>query len=306
MDGGEYSFHTSSIIIGIDEHQKFDRFLRHPLTYCGCPNGCIMCSHIGGIILVCHVICRLSQKYNNSITFDDICNSFTTPVNEVLQAPMSVSGTFSASKLRRREEARTNTYNKYNEKRKMLRRSLNSSSFNTTEEDGTFESFTGDDDDLLNFGILARSNDDDDELDEFAELGRYKAIGGIVDASDTPIYKIVTKINEWADSLSFDNESNNNGGYFFSTERSRREVVEMKDLKNLNQYKTTQLIVMDRVHEKMLKYLESKYGNQNIDERPIILPMLKVTQAKRELMKIELVEELKDVDLKKKVVVDNL
>jgi len=63
---------------------------------------------------------------------------------------------------------------------------------------------------------------------------------------------------------------------------------------------------MDRVHEKMLKYLESKYGNQNIDERPIILPMLKVTQAKRELMKIELVEELKDVDLKKKVVVDNL
>mmetsp|Transcript_20607 Transcript_20607/g.25368 ORF Transcript_20607/g.25368 Transcript_20607/m.25368 type:complete len:81 (+) Transcript_20607:1244-1486(+) len=80
----------------------------------------------------------------------------------------------------------------------------------------------------------------------------------------------------------------------------------MKDLKNSKQYKATQLIVMDRVHEKMLKYLESKYGNQNIDERPIILPMLKVTQAKRELMKIELVEELKDVDLKKKVVVDNL
>ena len=78
------------------------------------------------------------------------------------------------------------------------RRSLNSSSFNTEEEDGTgtFESFTGDDDDLLNFGILARSNDDDDELDEFAQLGRYKAIGGIVDASDTPIYKVVTKINE--------------------------------------------------------------------------------------------------------------
>ena len=81
----------------------------------------------------------------------------------------------------------------------------------------------------------------------------------------------------------------------------------MKDLKKIKPVQDNTIkIVMDRVHEKMLKYLESKYGNQNIDERPIILPMLKVTQAKRELMKIELVEELKDVDLKKKVVVDNL
>ena len=106
--------------------------------------------------------------------------------------------------------------------------------------------------------------------------------------------------------MSFDNESNNNSGNFFSAERSRREVVEMIDLKNSKQYKAAQLIVMDRVHEKLLKYLDSKHGNQNIENRPIILPMLKVTQAKRELMKIELVEELKDVNLKKKVAECNL
>ena len=121
-----------------------------------------------------------------------MCNSFSTPVNEVLHAPMSVSGTFPAPELRKREEARTNTYKKYNEKRKILR--LNDSSSNTEEDDGVFGSCIGDDDDFLNFGILAhRNDDDDDELDEFAELGRYKAIDGIVDASDTPIYKLLKR-----------------------------------------------------------------------------------------------------------------
>jgi hypothetical protein len=83
-DGGEVAFHTIRLVMELDEEGRFKSFLKHPLTYCGCPNGCIICSHIGSVVLVCHVICRLINRQqtssndnnNHNITFQQICNAF--------------------------------------------------------------------------------------------------------------------------------------------------------------------------------------------------------------------------------------
>jgi hypothetical protein len=301
-DGGGVTFHTTRLVIELDENKKFRSFLKHPLTYCGCPNGCIVCSHIGSVVLVCHVICRLMNRkqpndhHNHTITFNEICNAFHPPVNEVLKVPMPVHGTFVNSNLKQNENARRKRYNNKRRKQRLKQRNGNNvdSNLKEDEDDGLV---VDEEEDCGNISL--RNDEYDDELDEFAKLGRYKAIDGIMDASDTPPYQLVSKINTWADSLTFDNKSND-GSHFFSAERSRCKTEQMKELKNSKGYRATQIVVMDRVHEKLLKYFDSKTGDdgKKLKDRPIILPMLKVTKTKRDKMKAELVEELSCVDLK--------
>ena len=55
------SFYTTRLVAELDESGKYKRMLHHPLTSCSCPNGWILCAHLGGLIGLCHSL----LVYNN-------------------------------------------------------------------------------------------------------------------------------------------------------------------------------------------------------------------------------------------------
>ena len=48
------SFYTTRLVAELDESGKYKRMLHHPLTSCSCPNGWILCAHLGGLMGLCH------------------------------------------------------------------------------------------------------------------------------------------------------------------------------------------------------------------------------------------------------------
>jgi hypothetical protein len=135
------AFHNQRLCMELDEDNKFVKFHNHPATTCGCPNGCIWCAHLGGLLGLCHahikfcknlkettrVACDNSidedileqdnAKDNENITedvdeyqvtFEDIQSHFPQTVHSVLKQPMATTYTFPAPGTK--EKILRNTY----------------------------------------------------------------------------------------------------------------------------------------------------------------------------------------------------
>ena len=114
------NFYQIKLVIEVNASGEFMKILQHPYTTCECPNGCIMCSHIGSLLLICTAILKFdddlemtrnddddlaSSNDDSSIetvlntpterlepttvtSFDDIRNLLPCPVNNLLTQPM--------------------------------------------------------------------------------------------------------------------------------------------------------------------------------------------------------------------------
>ena len=298
-EGNKEAFYTVRLAIQLDANKNFVSIHKHPITHCSCPNGCIACSHIAATLLLCHAL-RVYDTVGEegesvSLNFDQIYKLFPQPVNEVLAVPIPVTeafalrGTLTKDKTRHQRRKHKKKGNKKKKKNKIGKEgAADEESENHNENEENI--------DMINECDFA------DELEEFARVGRYVAIDGIVDSSVIPPYSIVGNIEEWVKSIKVGR--NLNGRLVMSAEHSRTEVHNLSQLKESKMFKATQLVVMERFEKKMRALYKSRneIGNTNT---PVIFSMLNATQTKRAQLKTELKEEIKMVDLQSCLTIRN-
>lgn len=68
-DGNKEKFYATSIVLELDGDGVFVRIRSPPLTSCSCPNGCIVCSHDGALLLMIYVMSKLSSENMQFATY---------------------------------------------------------------------------------------------------------------------------------------------------------------------------------------------------------------------------------------------
>ena len=99
------AFHNLRLCIELTDHEKFIKYSSHPMTSCGCPNGCIPCAHKGAAICLLHSIVHFCEKYKERHTednddeandredgmpnFEQIVTHYPPPVHELMKTPVT-------------------------------------------------------------------------------------------------------------------------------------------------------------------------------------------------------------------------
>ena len=127
----QHKFYEIQLVLELDENDKFKSFLPHPATNCKCPNGCILCAHLGAMILLCYALCNYDNVKMNDNTegeedihppalFENIRLHLPAPVNSILTRPMPSQYAFPSndSKVKTAENQYRREQDKNNKKKK--------------------------------------------------------------------------------------------------------------------------------------------------------------------------------------------
>ena len=330
-------FYELKLVIELDDNSLFKRFLDHPFTTCSCPNGCILCSHLGAFILILLLLknydhCEeehapdaqniLVESFNADCpiivtSFETIRHIFPTPVNELMVHPMIASFAHPTNPSSESEQTReVNRSRKHYAKKVKHKNKFNSLAtiLKHGDEELIYETRNA----IKKLGVSLP--EENDELEEYS-------VGNILDASDTPILPVVSRSKEWLyniKKLGVDMKGNKLKTADGVTNALIAEV----------EYRTSDLYCAKKfmIQEKFLK-LSSRfeftalkggssdienndYGNEGDAQKkkklpypePIIIPVLKATTEKRhheqhllgrqiDFQKIPLDRIMKDVEL---------
>ena len=226
--GGKNKVYDTRIVLKLDDTGKFMGIKPSPYSSCSCPNGCILCSHCGALYLLVYTLSKIGNE-----NMSDVVNVLPEPINYALKAPILVEHIWPI--LVSEENRKKNAY-----KSERRRKSSNGqvtiniedsqrTSCNDNEEDSTA-------DDVAIY----------DELDEYVyEKETSVAIPGVVDASTTELFDIISKLDEWIISLKDGKRSN--GTERQSAQKFHDYLQHHVDYKNSIQYKAVQLKVLNRV-----------------------------------------------------------
>ena len=117
-ENNKEKFYNLQLAVELDDQDHFKRFMTHPATCCSCPNGCIICAHLGGLILLLFALCRFNDDNNHNVnsnndeddailpstSFEVIRSMLPTPINELLQKPMPSTFAFPRNGSEKKEE----------------------------------------------------------------------------------------------------------------------------------------------------------------------------------------------------------
>jgi|AntRauTorckE5430_2_1112549.scaffolds.fasta_scaffold03690_2 hypothetical protein len=216
---GKEKFYDLRLVIEIDNNGHFVKFMFHPFTRCGCPNGCVLCAHLGAFIVLLHLLTR----YDLHTTISDapievientplqvIRNKFPTPVNTLLSRPTIATYAFCSNNSEKKTSQ--NQYKKKHKpkkgKKKKKKRANHNQRINNshcveenTEDDvGT----TGSTPSMLQNLGRANGIELSDEHDDILEY----ALEGILDATDEPTVLVISAAEEWLKDIKKGRDSN--------------------------------------------------------------------------------------------------
>jgi 5'-3' exonuclease len=315
-------FYDMLLVIELNESGEFMRFLPHPCTNCKCPNGCILCGHLAALLLVCIVLCNYDKDSNDaeSTSFAMIRSQFPVPVNDLLTRPLMASHAFPSNGSERKKKQRSYRKKQGKNKKKGWQGTTTQQSPENTAEllragDTALES-------EANSMVEQHRTEQGFTLgDEHSDLLEY-AIEGIIDATDEPSLEVVSKTLEWIRDIR--NGRDKNGA-----ELKSLDTIEQA-LRDDAEYKCSKIYMAKKikVHEEFAKLCEGfefrkmKNGEDDVQDteiemevdadgtilnvdkgskednahnglfpEPIVLPVIKATEGKRNAKKIELALE---------------
>jgi len=121
-DGDKEKFYEIQLVMEMSSDGQFVQFVPHPCTSCKCPYGCIMCGHLGALVLVLIALCNFNKakevtsnsdddfdgsednREQRPTLFDDIRGMFPAPVNDLVSQPMISTYAFSPNGSDKKKE----------------------------------------------------------------------------------------------------------------------------------------------------------------------------------------------------------
>ena len=217
-ENNKNKFYEIRIVMKMKENWEFGEFLSHPATNCDCPNGCILCAHLGAFYLVLNALRKYDLEKESSdgtsictgTSFESIRYKFPEPVNDLLSKPMISTYAFPQNTSnnkreqtkyraahqkngRTRNKKRKNGKNKKSKAKKKAKRSRRPDVEDAVDENSErVESASNRPTSIQNRGrangIVLGS--------EHSDLIEY-ALEGIIDATDEPTNPVVLYIDKW-------------------------------------------------------------------------------------------------------------
>ena len=299
-------FHIARLCIKLDENDVFVSYSVHPATGCGCPNGCILCAHLGALICVCYAMTILHDLILNSNNCPDHSNSemnadrpcsesendgedteiiqelikyFPRSIHERMKQPIATDDAFCPPWSKTKKA--TNQYRKQNKmnrkKGKRQKKKKKSQSQPVEEPVNESEDDFGDD-------------SEDDDLREY--LSQSHAIPGVLDASHTEMIDVIGTMKEWSEHLM--NGRDNRGNKTRSNVESRKHIDRVIECKRSKNNRLRQIKRLDRIHNFLEKHDQKQTQENSIDnddedgDMLLLLSLLNVTTQKRDSMQSHL------------------
>jgi hypothetical protein len=275
-DGGKDAFHNIRICIELKADGGFEKFLSHPYTRCVCPNGCIFCAHIGGLLACCHCIKKIMTD-NSGFDFEKLYNVMPQPVHELMQLVIPLEYMYPKNTSERRIQEKQNTSSGSG-------RRIGCGNGDRNQGRGREQ--------IVDLQELQDVHGIEDMREYFLEHASMNelAIDGVPDTSNTPTLNVINDLNEWANSIVKGYNEKGKKNYSnkdiedFTTELSRRR----RDPK----YIAAQL--------KVLKHLErvlEKKRTINKEKKPLLVDLLSTTSNQRHAKQNELEDQYPQEDI---------
>ena len=283
-------FHIARLCIELDENDAFVSYSVHPATGCGCPNGCILCAHLGALICVCYAMNILHDLIVNSNncpddlntemhadgadmdTFQKMIEYFPRSIHERMLQPIATDDAWcppwSKTKKSKKQYRKHNKMNRKKDKKKKKSQSQRVEGPVDESED--------------NIG-------DDSEDDDLIEcLSQLHAIPGVLDASHTEMIDVIGTMKEWSEHLM--NGRDNRGNEVKSNVESRKHIDRVLEYKGSEIYRLRQIKRMERIHafleiNEQKQTQDSCVDNDDEDGDTLLLrSLLDVTTQSRDAM----------------------
>ena len=271
-EDGKNAFHNQRIVIELDREDNFVRFLDHPCSSCGCPNGCIVCAHQGGLRVICHAIkifmeVNSRESINDTFTlFDEIQQKFPQSVHELVRNAIPTDYAFPPpdSEKKIQENLARRRISNQGKKKAGTKKNNNRRSNKGKKRKGTMKKNKGckntqDFSDILEGDLVERAEFEMDEEvnDEIADMREFfddmenSAIPGMIDNSITPPIDVIGIISKWVRALHMGQDDK--GRELKNVESVDDFVTAIAEHKNSDQYLATQCKFLDRLEECLVK-----------------------------------------------------
>jgi|AntRauTorckE5430_2_1112549.scaffolds.fasta_scaffold03574_2 hypothetical protein len=216
-DNNKNKFYEMRIVIKMNENWEFERFLPHPATNCDCPNGCILCAHLGAFYLIINALRKYdignesSDATTTYTSFESIRNKFPEPINNLLSKPMISTYAFPQNNSKKKQDQKIyrqahQKNGKYkpqkkskNRKKSKSKKKANQSRRSNTKDVQDSDGETGEQEPVSNRPSSIQNLGSANGIflgSEHSDLIEY-ALEGILDATDEPTNTVVLRIDEW-------------------------------------------------------------------------------------------------------------
>lgn len=299
-DGGKEKYYDLVIAIEVDEDGSFLHFLKHPIARCGCPNGCILCAHLGAFILLLLALKNYdhstdevdrdeSEEFEREYTsFDDIRSKLPVPVNSLLVRPMICKYPF--PKNDSEEKQASNKYMRDTQDESEEFANINARSRSNEESELQREARDRGYD-------LPRENED---LIEYALED-----ASIIDATDTETQQVVKESKKWLKHLRDGRDLN--GKELKTIDEIDKALEDEANYRKSDEYRAVQIVRQEKMIELCDEFM-SRFNTNKDDEayddsdnmilqnKPTCYDVLIKTSRNREREKQRLIEKGIDME----------
>ena len=238
------AFHNFRLCFYLDDDGKIEDLAPSPMTKCGCPNGCIVCSHLGGQIAMLHCLVMYCSNHlettGTEISFESLSARFPQPVHRVLENPITVKSIYPPA----------------NDKDKKAQKQWKKMSKTETSASSIAPSVSS-----IQEPECIDGNGDPVRPNEHNELEEYAgeiAIEGIPDTSTTPTVPVIERLNAWVKALEDGRDCT--GKEVKTVEMILEKTARVAKVRNSDLWKGTQILRMQR-----LKGAIARQSDRNAD-----------------------------------------
>jgi hypothetical protein len=257
------AFHNFRLCFYLDNDGNIKGLAPSPMTKCGCPNGCIVCSHLGGQIAMLHCLVKYCSNYletnNMKISFEALSKRFPQPVHKVLKNPITVKSIYPP--LQCDDQEAKQQWRKINKKINKERANSKSS---TSTSIPTASSVSAS---LESESIDGNQNHKSNEHNELEEYAHEIAIEGIPDTSTTETIQVIEQLDGWVKALEDGRDCT--GQEIKSVEKILEKTAQIAKVRNSNLWKGTQIVRMKRLAEVLNRQTtrNAKFNSTNKDQK---------------------------------------
>ena len=306
---GKEKYYDITLVLEVNENLQFKKFHFHPLSRCGCPNGCIICAHLGSFLVLLLILKNFDVGSTENHSFEDIKKLLPTPVNEIVSSkPILASHAFLLNDSEEKKEQ--NLFNRTSSIKKQFAKELSSRNLpealqtQATDMQVSSEIRTIEDQARSQGIVLPQENE---ELLEYA-------LEGILDATDTPATPVIEIAYNWL--LNLQENRTVNGQAMLRAEAIDKALKDEAQYRECKMYLSLMIERQDRFLALTKKFNYSSTdsddegdteGNDNDGDlvvlrqkRPICAKVIEATSRLRNEERKRLEDEgfMNDIDLK--------
>ena len=293
-DGGKDAFHNIRICIELKADGGFEKFLSHPYTRCVCPNGCIFCAHIGGLIACCHCIKKIMSD-NSGFDFEKLYNVMPQPVHELMQLVIPLEYMYPKNTSERRIQEKQNSSRGSNQGRGHGGRGRGGRNGRRGLGDRSNDDIIGDQ--RIDVQELEEVHGIDDIREFFLENASMNelAIEGVPDTSVSLTIQVIAELNEWANSIV--NGYNEKGKKNYSKKDIEDFTTNLSKRRRDPKYIATQLKVLKRLEKVLDKKRTRDTRTKKKVKKPLLDDLLSATSNQRHAKQNELEDQYPQEDI---------